>query len=140
DFEQRAVCRRRIVEVDVRGNGHLGRSCPPGTLPALQQRLERSLSAEHILEALPEARDFTGIQFERAVQIREIKGVQNDARGVRKGIGFVDVHSPAREYSRNRGEQRGAVGGEQRQDKTVSRRGHLRLDRFLAEFAVQPKV
>src|SRR5256884_3408047 len=39
--------------------------------------------------------------------------------------------------SRNRGEQRGAVGGEQRQDKAVSRRGHLRPDRFLAEFAVR---
>jgi len=102
DFEQRAVCGRRIVEVDVRRNGHLGRSRPPGTLTALQQRLEPSLSAEHILEAFPEARNFTGIQFERAVQIREIKGVQNDARGIRKGIGFVDVHSPAREYPRNR--------------------------------------
>ena len=74
------------------------------------------------------------------MQIGEIKGVQNDARAVRKGIGFVDVHSPAREHSRNRGEQRGAVGGEQRQDKAVSRRGHLRPDRFLAEFAVHPEM
>jgi len=47
--------------------------------PAFQQRLQRCFAINHVREALAEPLDFAGIQFKGAVQIREVKRIQDHA-------------------------------------------------------------
>ena len=69
DFHQRAVFRRLVVEIDRGLYQHLGRARHGRGQTPFEQRFEGLLIVHHLSDALSEARDFTGIQFQRPVQI-----------------------------------------------------------------------
>ena len=140
DFEQRAVRRRRIVEVDARLDGDLGCAPTAGAFAAFQEWFQRRLSIHDICEALAEALSLAGVQLQSAVQICEVEGVQHDAGGIREGIRLVDVHAPAGQHARYRREKCRAVRREQRQGETVAGGEDLRLHGIRSQLLVKRQV
>src|SRR5712692_10168172 len=115
DFEQRAVGRAGVVKAHLRRDANFGGTLSAGSNAAAQQRLERLPGGDHVREILAETMNFGGIELERVVEILEVKRVKNNACSIAVGVGLDDVHAPRRQRAGNRGEQRRAIGSDQRQ-------------------------
>src|SRR5262249_13538876 len=118
-FQKSAVRGGGIVEAEARLNSDFRRTSAAGGVAALQQRLERSFALQNVVEALEETLFLRRIQFQCAVQVGKMEGIQHDACRVSKGVCFDDVHAPCGKYAGDSGKKRRPIGGEQGERKAM---------------------
>src|SRR5581483_7317365 len=94
-----------VIEFNLSFDFYLGGCIPPRIRPLTDEAVDIKLSGQRVADVSLEPLSFGEIQLQGSKAVGEVESIHNHACIVAEGIGFDDIHPPAREHASDFGKQ-----------------------------------